>query len=134
MALVFRWDGPPAAIRIAAFCRGLMDRLPATVRSRRPIYWSSITISRDLWAQFLKRLRTQERRACDRRRHSSRFRLYRPRQGPGAIGYGSRHNQISCVPVVGRRSKRISFSYLIASAFSSSSIFSGLNPKISPNT
>ena len=38
VALVFRWDGPPAAIRIAAFCRGLMDGLPATVRSERPIY------------------------------------------------------------------------------------------------
>ena len=38
VALVFRWDGPPAAIRIAAFCRGLMDGLPATVRSGRPIY------------------------------------------------------------------------------------------------
>ena len=25
VALVFRWDGPPAAIRIAAFCRGLME-------------------------------------------------------------------------------------------------------------
>ena len=25
VALVFRWDGSPAAIRIAAFCRGLMD-------------------------------------------------------------------------------------------------------------
>jgi ethanolamine utilization protein EutA (predicted chaperonin) len=38
VALVFRWDGPPAAIRIAAFCRGLMAGLPATVRSGRPIY------------------------------------------------------------------------------------------------
>jgi ethanolamine utilization protein EutA len=38
VALVFRWDGPPAAIRIAAFCRGLMDGLPATVISGRPIY------------------------------------------------------------------------------------------------
>ena len=38
VALVFRWDGPPAAIRIAAFCRGLMEGLPATVRSGRPIY------------------------------------------------------------------------------------------------
>jgi ethanolamine utilization protein EutA len=38
VALVFRWDGPPAAIRIAAFCRGLMDGLPATVRSGRAIY------------------------------------------------------------------------------------------------
>jgi ethanolamine utilization protein EutA len=38
VALVFRWSGPPAAIRIAAFCRGLMEGLPATVKSRRPIY------------------------------------------------------------------------------------------------
>jgi ethanolamine utilization protein EutA len=38
VALVFRWDGPPAAIRIAAFCLGLMEGLPATVRSARPIY------------------------------------------------------------------------------------------------
>ena len=30
VALVFRWDGPPAAIRIAAFCRGLIDGLPET--------------------------------------------------------------------------------------------------------
>ena len=28
VALVFRWGGPPAAIRIAAFCRGLMEGLP----------------------------------------------------------------------------------------------------------
>ena len=46
MALVFRWDGPPAAIRIAAFCRGLMEGLPATAK-RATHYWSSITISRD---------------------------------------------------------------------------------------
>ena len=38
VALVFRWDGPPAAIRIAAFCRGLMAGLPATVKNNRPIY------------------------------------------------------------------------------------------------
>jgi ethanolamine utilization protein EutA (predicted chaperonin) len=38
VALVFRWDGSPAAIRIAAFCRGLIEGLSATVRSRRPIY------------------------------------------------------------------------------------------------
>ena len=38
VALVFCWDGSPAASRIAAFCRGLMEGLPATVRSRRPIY------------------------------------------------------------------------------------------------
>jgi ethanolamine utilization protein EutA len=38
VALVFRWSGPPAAIRIAAFCRGLMEGLPAMVKSRRPIY------------------------------------------------------------------------------------------------
>lgn len=38
VALVFRWDGPPAAIRIAAFCRGLMEGLPRTLASGRPIY------------------------------------------------------------------------------------------------
>ena len=38
VALVFRWAGPPAAIRIAAFCRGLIEGLPTTVKSRRPIY------------------------------------------------------------------------------------------------
>jgi ethanolamine utilization protein EutA len=38
VALVFRWGGPPAAVRIAAFCRGLMEGLPATVKNRRPIY------------------------------------------------------------------------------------------------
>ena len=38
VALVFRWDGPPAAARIAAFCRGLTEGLPATMSSGRPIY------------------------------------------------------------------------------------------------
>jgi len=38
VALVFRWDGSPAAIRIAAFCRGLMEGLPATVKSGSPVY------------------------------------------------------------------------------------------------
>jgi ethanolamine utilization protein EutA len=38
VALVFRWDGPPTALRIAAFCRGLIDGLPDTVRNGRPIY------------------------------------------------------------------------------------------------
>ena len=38
VALVFRWDGPPTAIRIAAFCRGLIDGLPETVKNSRPIY------------------------------------------------------------------------------------------------
>ncbi|MGH7823731.1 MAG: ethanolamine ammonia-lyase reactivating factor EutA [Candidatus Binatia bacterium] len=38
VALVFRWDGPPTAIRIAAFCRGLMEGLPGTLQSGRPIY------------------------------------------------------------------------------------------------
>jgi len=37
-ALVFRWDGPPTAIRIAAFCRGLIDGLPNTLKNGRPIY------------------------------------------------------------------------------------------------
>jgi ethanolamine utilization protein EutA len=31
VALVFRWDGSPAASRIAAFCRGLIAGLTATV-------------------------------------------------------------------------------------------------------
>ena len=38
VALVFRWDGAPTAIRIAAFCRGLIDGLPETLRNGRPIY------------------------------------------------------------------------------------------------
>jgi ethanolamine utilization protein EutA len=38
VALVFRWGGPPAAVRIAAFCRGLMEGLPRTLMSGRPIY------------------------------------------------------------------------------------------------
>ena len=38
VALVFPWEGPPAAVRIAAFCQGLMDGLPATIKSRRPIF------------------------------------------------------------------------------------------------
>ena len=38
VALVFRWHGPPTAIRIAAFCRGLIDGLPGTLKNARPIY------------------------------------------------------------------------------------------------
>jgi ethanolamine utilization protein EutA len=38
VALVFPWDGPPTAHRIAAFCRGLIDGLPATLENGRPIY------------------------------------------------------------------------------------------------
>jgi len=38
VALVFRWAGPPAAVRIAAFCRGLLEGLPGTLRNKRPIY------------------------------------------------------------------------------------------------
>jgi ethanolamine utilization protein EutA len=38
VALVFRWEGAPTALRIAAFCRGLIDGLPATLQRRRPIY------------------------------------------------------------------------------------------------
>ncbi len=38
VALVFRWEGPPTAMRIAAFCRGLIDGLPDTIKNRRPIY------------------------------------------------------------------------------------------------
>ena len=38
VALVFRWDGPPTAARIGAFCRGLIDGLPNTVNKRRPIH------------------------------------------------------------------------------------------------
>ncbi len=38
VALVFRWTGPPAAIRIAAFCRGLIEGLPRTLKNGRPIY------------------------------------------------------------------------------------------------
>ncbi|HLN85664.1 MAG TPA: ethanolamine ammonia-lyase reactivating factor EutA, partial [Candidatus Limnocylindrales bacterium] len=38
VALVFRWEGAPTALRIAAFCRGLIDGLPATLQSHRPVY------------------------------------------------------------------------------------------------
>jgi ethanolamine utilization protein EutA (predicted chaperonin) len=38
VALVFRWGGPPTAIRIAGFCCGLMEGLPGTLRTGRPIY------------------------------------------------------------------------------------------------
>jgi len=38
VALVFRWQGAPAAARIAAFCRGLIEGLPRTMATRRPIY------------------------------------------------------------------------------------------------
>jgi ethanolamine utilization protein EutA len=37
-ALVFRWEGPPTAVRLAAFCNGLMEGLPGTLKSGRPIY------------------------------------------------------------------------------------------------
>ena len=38
VALVFRWDGAPSAVRIAAFCRGLIAGLPGTLSSGRPLY------------------------------------------------------------------------------------------------
>jgi ethanolamine utilization protein EutA len=38
IALVFRWSGPPAAARIAAFCRGLLQGLPGTLSNGRPVY------------------------------------------------------------------------------------------------
>jgi ethanolamine utilization protein EutA len=38
VALVFRWDGPPSAARIAAFCRGLMQGMTGTVNNGRAIY------------------------------------------------------------------------------------------------
>jgi ethanolamine utilization protein EutA len=47
VALVFRWSGPPAAVRIAAFCRGLIQGLPGTLRSGRPLY---LVFDRDLAA------------------------------------------------------------------------------------
>ena len=45
VALVFRWDGPPTAARIAAFCRGMIDGLTETLKARRPIY---LVFDRDL--------------------------------------------------------------------------------------
>ncbi len=45
VALVFRWDGPPTAVRIAAFCRGMIDALTETLKTRRPIY---MVFDRDL--------------------------------------------------------------------------------------
>jgi len=38
VALVFRWEGPPSAIRIDAFCRALLEGLPGTLKSGRSIY------------------------------------------------------------------------------------------------
>jgi ethanolamine utilization protein EutA len=38
VALVFRWDGAPSAVRLAAFCRGLIAGLPGTLSSGRPLY------------------------------------------------------------------------------------------------
>ena len=38
VALVFRWEGAPTATRIAAFCQGLIDGLPETLKNGRPIY------------------------------------------------------------------------------------------------
>src|SRR5437867_245872 len=38
VALVFHWGGPPTAIRIAAFCRGLLEGLPDTLRRGRSVY------------------------------------------------------------------------------------------------
>ena len=38
VALVFRWSGPPAALRIAAFCRGLVQGLPRSISNRRTLY------------------------------------------------------------------------------------------------
>jgi len=38
VALVFRWEGAPTALRIAAFCQGLIDGVPITRKNRRPIY------------------------------------------------------------------------------------------------
>jgi ethanolamine utilization protein EutA len=45
IALVFRWSGPPSAIRIAAFCRGLMQGLKGTLANGLPIY---LVFDRDL--------------------------------------------------------------------------------------
>jgi ethanolamine utilization protein EutA len=45
VALVFHWDGAPTAIRIAAFCRGLIDGLPEILKNSRPIY---LVFDRDL--------------------------------------------------------------------------------------
>jgi ethanolamine utilization protein EutA len=38
VALVFRWNGAPSAVRIAAFCRGLMQGLSGTLSSGKPFY------------------------------------------------------------------------------------------------
>ena len=45
VALVFRWSGPPSAVRIAAFCRGLMQGLSGTPQSGKPLY---LVFDRDL--------------------------------------------------------------------------------------
>ncbi len=38
VVLVFQWEGAPAAIRIDAFCRGLLEGLSGTLKSGGPIY------------------------------------------------------------------------------------------------
>jgi ethanolamine utilization protein EutA len=45
VALVFRWSGDPSAVRLAAFCRGLMQGLAGTAQSGKPIY---LVFDRDL--------------------------------------------------------------------------------------
>ena len=35
---MFSWEGAPSAIRIASFCRGLLDGLPGSMESGQPIY------------------------------------------------------------------------------------------------
>jgi ethanolamine utilization protein EutA len=47
VALVFHWSGDPSAVRIAAFCRGLIQGLSDTVQNGRPIY---LVFDRDLAA------------------------------------------------------------------------------------
>jgi len=45
VALVFRWNGAPSAVRIASFCRGLMEGLSGTLRNAKPVY---LVFDRDL--------------------------------------------------------------------------------------
>ena len=38
VALVFKWDGPPAAYRLAGFCHGLLQGVPGTIAKGHPLY------------------------------------------------------------------------------------------------
>ena len=63
VALVFRWDGPPTAIRIAAFCRGLIDGLPKTLKTPGRSTSSSTMTWRD-WSARSSEMILRSRTLC----------------------------------------------------------------------